>query len=232
MSRRTNNTNTQGVVSNVIPPQSTARRRKPQKKGRLTTEKVGAMILNQALKDRTIKYLEVLITGTSVSTTYQQVDISAITQGASQNERVADTAWIERIDMSLGVTSANADVFNTARFVIIKWKESSQLALPTAADVFTNYPNALTHSFFNFEKRKLYSVIHDELISLTGVATSPTDTSQILSRKQIGLSSSRIDYDLAGTTGWNKLYFIFFSDSSALPFPVLNVNFRIWYYDE
>lgn len=201
-------------------------------RGPLTTARVGRMISERAKEDRTVKYFETLLTAAAMSTTFQLLDITAITQGQSQNERIADTVWLERIDMSYQINTANTDVFNVARLGLFKWKESSALALPTAADLFTNYTNALNHSFFNFERRQTYGVFMDNKINLSGVAASPTDNSQVLTEKQIPLNAHRIDYDIAATTGIGKIYLYFFSDSAALPFPQLEINFRVWYYDE
>jgi len=198
----------------------------------MTYSDVTSIVAQQAVKTRTVKYFETLLTAASMSTTAQFLDITAITQGPSQNERVADTVFLERLDVSCIITTANADVFNTGRFVLFKWNESSALAIPTAADLFTNFANALTTSFFNFERRKTYSVIRDDYLNLTGVATSPTVTSQVTCRYSLPMSSARIDYDLAATTGVGKLYLCFLSDSSALPFPQLTVNFRVYFYDE
>jgi len=119
-----------------------------------------------------------------------------------------------------------------ARLSVIRWKESSALALPTASDLFTNYSNALVHSFFNFERRATYSVQRDLKFNLTGTATDPTTHSLHNYEDEIRLDSAVIQYDPSLTTGTDKFYVVFFSDSSVLPFPLLELNVRVWYYDE
>jgi len=223
-----------GIVSNVIPNNGVRRKAKTKMKPKQKTNvsQVEAIVERRLLKVKVVKYLEVLATGVTMTTSGAFLDITAITQGPSQNERIADTVWIQSIDFSLGVTTANADVFNLARITFIKWKQSSVTALPTTLSVFSNWSNALVHSFLNFERRADYAVVTDNKMNLTGLATVPTINSQHLIERRISMNSSRIDYDQGVTSGVGKVYVFFGSDSSALPFPVININFRIWYYDD
>jgi len=221
-----------GIQSRIIPPQPTSKKKKPIAQG---SEKVDgtqvAAIIDRRLMTNTAKYFEVLFTGVNMSTTGAFTTITAITQGPSQNERVADTIWLERIDLSYGITTGNADIFNLSRVTLLKWKVSDALALPTTAEVFSNWSNALVHSFLNFERRQLYAVFHDHKFNMTGTATDPTINSQHYVELAIPMNKAKIQFDQGVLTGTDKIYLFLGSDSSVLPFPVFNGNFRVWYYD-
>jgi len=192
---------------------------------------VSAMIHNERKITRTIKYIETLYTGLSMSTTFQSTSLVAIAQGYSQNQRVADTIWIQSVDYAYHVTTANADIINTARILLIMWKEDDTYSIPADIKVFNNFSNANTLSFLNFEQRESYHVWYDAKLNLSGTATNPTSYSQHFITGAVR-KNSRIDYHPGVVTGTNKIFLVYFSDSAALPFPELYINLRVWYYDE
>jgi len=131
----------------------------------------------------TVKYTETLLLTTPMTTTGAFVQLTAIPQGSQQFQRIADTAWIERVDISYSVTTANADIFNLARLTFFRWTVSSALASPTTGELYSNYSNALVHSFFNFERRANYKVLMDNVMNLSGIATSPTSCRNTITSK-------------------------------------------------
>jgi hypothetical protein len=231
--RPTSHISEPGIVSHVIPPTGVRRTKtKIKPKQKVNSQQVSTIIERRLASVKTVKYLETLITATSLTTTGQFFQITTIPQGSAQNQRVVDTVWLQRIDLSLGITTANADIFNLGRITFLNWKVSSALASPTTAEIFTNWTNALVHSFLNFERRDLYSVVHDSKYNFTGVSTVPTINSQHYLETTLPMKNHRIDFDPGVTTGTGHIYLFLASDSSALPFPVININLRVWYYDE
>lgn len=199
----------------------------------VVTRKIGTTIPPVVKpQTKTVKYLETLLTGVNMSTSGAFTSLSAVSQGVTQGERLADTIWVERIDLSFAITTANADIFNLARVVLLRWNLASALALPTTAAIFSNWSNALVHSFQNFERRKDFTFLHDVRLNMTGVATNPTINSQHLVEATLTTHSSRIDFDLGSLNGVGNIYLFLGSDSVALPFPVFTGNFRLWYYDD
>jgi len=192
---------------------------------------VTAMIRNEQKMSRTVKYIETIFTGLSMSTTFQSTSLVAIAQGPSQSQRVADTVWIQAVDYSYHVTTANADIINTARVLILKWREDDTYSIPADIKVFNNFSNANTLSFFNFEQRQSYQVWYDAKLNLSGTATNPTAYSQHFITGTVR-RTTRIDFHQGVVTGTNKVYLIYFADSSVTPFPELFINLRVWYYDE
>jgi hypothetical protein len=207
-------------------------RTKIDPKVKLNLQQASRLIDNRLNRNRVIKYIETGNSAQSMSTTFQEACLTLVPQGPAQSQRVADTIWLQRIEMKINVTSANVDVFNLARLVLIRWKVSSSLALPTSADLFNNFGTNVVHSFLNFERRENYSISLDTTLNLTGVAASPTNTSQHWLNLTHNMGNQLVQFDPAATTATDHIFFGWFSDSAAIPFPVLNYNFRIWYYDE
>jgi len=225
----------EGISQTNIPPTSKARNTQITRKNRNkkpTTREVINIVNNQLKKTKVIKYYETLVIANTMTTTGEFVSLTEITQGFSQLERIADTIWLQNIDISYDVYTANADPVNMARLTIFEWKTSSALSLPTVAQIFNNWSNAFEHAFFNFERRDLYSIKCDHKLNMTGIDTSPTNNSQHFVQKRINLKNLRVDFDQGALTGTNKLYLFLGSDSAVSPYPMINFNCRIWYYDE
>jgi len=225
--------NRQGLTTKIIPNQANKKSKKklrPRKK--MTVNQVSTILDRRLNSMKTIKYVETLLAGINISTSGLFTTLTAMVQGPSQDQRIADTVWVQRIDISYSVTTANADIFNLSRLMILSWKVSSALALPTTQEIFLNWVNALSHSFLNFERRQNYAVIRDWKINSTGTATNPTTGSQQFVENMISLNGHRIDFDPGALTGTNLIYLFLGSDSTVLPFPILTLNARVWYYDE
>jgi len=225
--------NLPGISSKIIPPAYSAKklRAKKRKKGPMTNNDISLIIESKMKKNRVIKYIETLLANISATTTGNFVQLSSIIQGVLQHERIADTVWIQRIDYSLNFTTGNADIFNLVRMVFFIWKTSTALALPTTNEIFNNWAFALIHSMLNFERRDTYHLLKDTRYNMSGTASNPTNYSQQLQFGTIKMNN-RIDFDPSILTAYNHVYVFFASDSAAIPFPVLQANFRLWYYDD
>jgi hypothetical protein len=221
-----------GTSSRIVRPHITTPKVKLGKNQRVTTNTVSNLIRNNNLNSRTVKYTETLVSLTPITSTGTFILLTQIPQGPSQSQRIADTAWLQRIDINWSVNTANADIHNIVRKSLLTWQVSTALAGPTTSDMFTNFINAFTYSHWNFENRHLYNVISDELINLTGTSTNPTSYSQHSSITSLALKNRRIDFTPAATTATGHLYLFLSSDSLATPFPIIDLNLRVWYYDE
>lgn len=221
-----------GITSYVIPPHVDRKNERPIAKGnqKVDATQVG-LIIERKMQRGTVKYFELLATTVSMTSTGAFQQLTTMTQGPAQFQRIADTIWMERIDVSYNITTANVDIFNLARVTLMKWKISSALASPTILDVFTNWSNAFVLSYLNFENRKDYAVFHDLKFNMSGIAASPTINSQHYVELSIPMNRSRVDFNQGATTGIGNLFLFVGSDSTVTPFPVFNGNFRIWYYD-
>jgi len=224
----------EGVSQKIMGPQQknhTKLRINPRKP--LNENQVSLIVERKMASIKTVKYYEIYSTTDTVSTTGQVVDISVITQGVGQLQRIADTVFVQRVDCRLSVNTANSDVFNLVRVIFFNWKVDSALSAPTIADIlaFTG-STPLVYGNFNFENRAMYGVWKDLTFNLSGTASNPTKNSQHYLEYSENMNKKRIDFNLGSTSGTGKIYLAHMSDSSAVPYPQLNVNIRMWFMDD
>lgn len=222
----------EGIDTRTIPPVYKEKKRKIAKNNKLTQQNVNLMIERRLNNSRTIKYIEVFSPLLSMTHLGSFISLTNISQGSSQNQRIADTIWVQNIDYIIDVTTANNDILNMSRITFLIWKLSTTLATPSTNYIFTNWTNASVFSFLNFENRENYSVIKDLKFNSTGTSTNPTNNSQHYIQGRLRLNNHRIDYELGQVTGTKLIYQFYSSDSSVTPYPTMTSNIRVWYYDE
>jgi len=183
-------------------------------------------------KTRTVKYFDTYLNGQNSTTTLGYQGLSPVPQGIGQSQRVADTIWIDSVDVRFNATTANADIFATMRWGLFIWWQNTNSVTPGTTSILESTATFGTLSPFNFEGREYYSVMLDKFENFTGTATAPTVNSQINHIFRKKLSGHRLDFEVAATTGTGHLYFYNVSDSALAPHPVYSIQFRIWYYDE
>jgi len=224
--------NDPGTSSIIVPPRVPPK--KPKKKtlkGKLDRQQVIQVVQNQFIESKDIKWLETLITLQNVPSSGGFVQLTAIPQGPANQQRIADTVWLQRMDLDFTLTTANTDVFNVVRLLYFQWKVDSLLAAPTANDIFTNVTNANVHSFLNFDLRRNYNVIEDNQYNMTGTATNPSSYSQHAGKYSVQLKNRRLDFNVGSLFGTGHTYVCLISDSTVAPYPILTMNVRLWYYD-
>lgn len=210
-----------------------------QKKGKTIPEKrkvkksdVITLIDQRMTRNRVIKYLLTTNVNQTMTTTLQEACITLIPQGPAQSQRIADTVWIERVEIRADVTLANSDIYGLARLGIYRWKDSTALSTPTPIDLFQTSTTNVVLSFFNFERKNLYHIHADEILNLSGTATNPTVFSQHWINRAIGFNSQMMQFDLGVNTATNHLFLYWASDSTVAPNPLFEYMVRVWYYDE
>ncbi len=176
-----------------------------------------------------IKYFDYNAFG-SVTSTIAYNALSGVGQGSGQSERVGDLIYPLKMDVHMNVVTANADVYNTCRFVWFRWRPNNNSLAPGTNSILESPGTQGTLSHYNYEGRQEYTVLKDLLESYTGTATNPTVDSNKLYRFTIPLNGTQV-FNLGGTTGTNQLYFLNLSDSSVTPFPTVNLWTRLWYTD-
>jgi len=193
---------------------------------------IESALARERSKTRVVKYFDTYLNANNSTTTIGYTDLTLVPQGVGQAQRLADTIFVSKIDVRLNVTTANADIFAIMRWGIFVWKQNTNSVTPGVSSIYESTATYGVLSPFNFEGRGYFTVLHDELVNLTGTATAPTNHSQYVNQFSFGLGNHRVDYEQAATTGTGHLYFINVSDSSLTPHPVYTIQFRIWYYDE
>ncbi len=176
-----------------------------------------------------VKYYDVNAAG-SVSTTANYNALSALAQGTGQSQRVGDLIYPIKLDVFMNVITANADIYNTCRFVFLRWKPNTAGLTPGTTSILESPASQGTLSHYNYEGRQEYTVLKDMFEAYTGTSTAPTVDSNKVYRFTIPLGGSQV-FNLGATTGTNQLYFLNLSDSAITPFPQVNLWTRLWYTD-
>lgn len=154
-------------------------------------------------------------------------DLCLIPQGVTREERIADFVKFKALQVNYSISSQNADVYNSVRFVIFQWNPNS---VPTFVSVFQNNSSTV-YPFYQWDNAQEYRILYDRVYSLSGTATAPTQSGNVHSFFTIpfrrgGLNSRFV----AGTTaGTNHLYYAVIGDSAATPFPQLLITTRLIY---
>jgi len=192
---------------------------------------VSKALRTNTLKTRVVKYFDTYLNGQNSTTTIGYSNISLMPQGIAQSQRLADTAFVSKLDVRFNATTANADIFATMRWGVFIWWQNTNSVTPGTTSIYESVATYGTLSPFNFEGREYYSILFDHFENFTGTATAPTVNSQINRVFTHKLGNHRIDYEQAATTGTGHLYFVNVSDSAIAPHPVYSIEFRVWYYD-
>jgi len=230
------NTEKEGVTKKLLPPRYKPSHVKIRARGKVDVNTVGLILENKMRKGRVIKYRETLLRQVAMNTTLQETQISLIPQGNAQGQRIADTVWLEKVEMTYNITipGITASPVNLARVLLFRLKISTALATPTTNEIFSAYGSNFVHSYLNFEFAEQITYLLDRTYNVTGVnALSFSNNSQILEKISIPLNASIVQYDLGATTATGHLFFVWIADQAAAATNLLlTFNIRIWYYDE
>jgi len=176
------------------------------------------------------KYLDGVITSTSITSTGTTAVIFNIPQGDAQGERVGDQVYLKSLKMSWTFAAANADVFSGMMLSIVKWIPNISLDSPNWGYFFSNASQP-TESFAYYPLYGNYHQMWKHKHEYTGTATVPTVGSAYMRTFKIKLGYV-VTY-LAGSSSasTNTLLLNYVSDSFAPPYPTMQCTVRVEYYD-
>lgn len=177
-------------------------------------------------------------------------DMSLVPQGVTQISRVGDTITLKRIDIRFQLESADSallpiDNHGTIRCIVFRWEDNSSVAAPIVTDVLTPY-SALDYIVANYNADNIQSgkvkILYDRLVTLFNQATytgsavayyqsvaSVQNRHVVLYGKRLG--KKRVYFNGGGTTGKDKIYIMFISDSTANPHPAVQWQSLLTYSD-
>jgi len=160
--------------------------------------------------------------------------LSGIPQGAAQSQRVGDSVLIDHCQYTYAIVQLNADIYSDSRVIIFQWHPNSTLtSTPVLADILPNTAAVGLYSAYNWQYRNQYTILHDELWSMSGLTTAPTSTSAISKLNiRIHPRKKKIVFAPGAITGSGLLWLLTISDSAAAPFPLFSIQFRTVYTDE
>jgi hypothetical protein len=193
-------------------------------------------LINRSINNkRVIKYFDTMLTLNDASTSVGYELLSVVPQGVAQQQRIADTLWIHRLDIRGNVTlTVNVSNLATVRIGFFIWWQNTASVGPASTSIYESPAIFGPWSPLNFEGREYYSMLKDFQISLAGSTGTPT---LLMNRQFIETitfqNSHRVDFQPVGTTtGTGHLYFVNYSDTILANAPVYNLQTRLWYSDD
>lgn len=191
----------------------------------LTKETVKRMIVGQLEK----KYWD--IGGNyQIDTNGTVVALTNIPQGSDDQSR--DGEQIRLIKSSLRIVVKNGDNQNFLRFIIFRWLDNTNLALPTIPQVLQGSASvgAGILSDYNFDNKRAgqFQVLYDKVFT---VATG--GPSIVFKKDKSYYPTIPINFtDINGQNhGTGKLYLLMLSDSNAVAHPTVDMFHRTVFHD-
>jgi len=155
--------------------------------------------------------------------------LSDISQGVTDNNRVGNHIHLKTLKGTL--TCLAADSTNIMRVIIFKWKENDTYNPPTLAQILAVGPSGGPDFYSSYapENPGNYVILKDyQLVGCNG--SSASNLIQI--RKfSIKLSGKVQYFSDGGTSGTNKIFIMWFSDSSAVTHPAISYNTELSFSD-
>jgi len=207
-------------------------KRKKTKQEQIVLQEVNNALHRQQIKSRVIKYFDTFLNNQSSTSTVGYSDITVVPQGVAQSQRVADTIWVQRIEIRGSMVLANADGYGIMRWGVFIFKQNTASITPGSGTVWESAATYSVYSPYNFEGREYITMLIDRAENLIGSSTVYTDRTQIVIMEQLNRLNHRVDFELGLTTGSGHIYFVNVSDSAVVPHPTYFMEFRVWYYDE
>lgn len=168
--------------------------------------------------------------GTAVSNVATIVSLTDIPLGQTDNSRIGNHVHLKGLTANLQFIGGDAT--NTFRCIFFKWKENDTFNTPTVAQILANGPTGAPDVFstYNRDSPGNYTILRDFFL----VQSNGTSAPQLIQKRQINmrLSGKAQFYSDVGTTGTNKIYLLFQSDSAAVTHPSISYNTEILYSDD
>lgn len=195
--------------------------------------------VNRQLKKKSeLKFYDQYINASvpvSFTSGYTQV-LSNIPQGVGDSQRIGDTAMPTSLELKFNTVAANADIWNTWRVLVIRWKANDSAYSVAASKIFQNTGSVATPlSAFNHDNRSQFEVLYDSGSFITnGLSTLPTSNYAVSRNVRLKLAKKPIQF-VTGTTvqETNSLYLVAITDDNpaSLNHPQLTWYYRLNYTD-
>lgn len=191
----------------------------------VTAPQVRRMIAN---KEET-KYFVAGIVSDGILVTGSISSLTNIVQGTGFAQRLGDE--VQHKELRVKYAFNMADTTQLVRVIFFKWKDNDQFNAPTVAQILLNDTGGAPSpmSFLNDNCKQSYTILFDKTYSGTNNAANPK--SFINADFKIPLKGKSRYFSDAGTTGTNKIYRLFISDSVAPPNPNFDWQTQIAYSD-
>lgn len=166
----------------------------------------------------------------SISTTGILDDPSRVPQVTSVDDsvdtkRIGDKIMASHLKFNYSIE--NGDAYNNVRVIAFQWFNSST---PTVADILIISGGYDVLSQYNVDKALSYKIMYDKIHHITANYSGQTNSTNVV-RKKLRLPRKQIQYEAGSTTGINKVYLMYISDSSGPSHPAINYSCKLIFND-
>ncbi len=183
--------------------------------------KTVAKVVKQVLKAQEEKKFFLTTFSSTVDSTLQNVDLSAIPQGTTASSRIGSS--IRTTQLNFKWAAYLGDTTNIIRVLIFHWKPNDAVDVPQASELFQT-TGTLAPLLKNLTPNRFTKLV-DMNIAL--------DTYHPMKQGGFKLKLGQLISFVPGLdTGMNHLYLSVFSDSGGVPNPTFEFNASLDYTDD
>lgn len=170
---------------------------------------------------------------TDIGASLDLIDMTGISQGDADGERVGDRLFPKSLRWDLmvnaGGASSSATVQGIVRTLVIRWKPDTQNeALTTATQIF-EVAHANSLYLADATERKKFEILHDKTYKISGNTANPNYSHYL--NDSIKLADKPVIYNEGLTTGSNKIYFAVIGSSFSANTVEYGGHLRLKYTD-
>lgn len=220
----------------TLPVMTGASYYKPRSKGKviLSTKSTGRK-LNQRQKRQVKRIVSrrlekkefpFFIVNGAASSAGTIVDLSAIPVNTGNASRIGNAVTLKNIEFRFSF--AAADATQVCRLIIFQWKNDSGPDPPSVAELIQDTVNNPWLGDYRYDERTEFNILYDGMLFLDTTGNGVGGTHIIVKSRKY---KKDVDFNTGATTGNNKIYALYISDSSAVTHPVFNMYGTITYTD-
>lgn len=174
------------------------------------------------------KYFEKQYSATGVDYGGTVVSLTDVPQGDTDGDRDGDALQAKRLEIRAYVSAG--DAFNIVRVLLVKWHQNTALTggSPTPGQIFQTITSVLAPQsplVFDYVRARNFSVLRDWVVEVD--TYNPVATIN----DNVDLGNYQLAFNAGTTTGTEKLFLVFISDSAAAPNPSVQFYTRLYFND-
>jgi len=228
-------------VSTTSTPRNSLKRRRFSSKGALNARQ-RREVTNLIHRNQELKYFATVASAGAISSTMGLATSNFdVPQGDTDQSRDGDQLmWCGHIDFHMQMVNgqgATGDIYNNIRLILFQWHPNTT---PAALDVFIAGPSGGpdVYSQYNHDKRQMFTILWDKNFTTVGnasAATSPNTNFVTTGIKKFRIpltkAQKKVQYSGGTTSGTNRIYLAFVSDSALATHPTLAYTTKIVFRD-
>lgn len=210
------------------------RRRRRRRRGRGLNRKQVAMVksvVNKKLASEIeLKHYDQIVNTSNDFAFTNSLSLFDPTQGVGDTQRVGDVVNLKSI--FLRFVLSGVDATNIQRLQVIQWMEDTTVATPNMSITLQHTSGATVApeilSPLQIDKKYRYKVLWDKSFSHVFDSETRQQIYEVFISKGF---ARKVEFTNASTSGLNKIYLLFISDSQAVAHPTIEGYSRIRYSD-